>query len=130
MRGLAGKDYLGEVLELLGDEFEGLGVVGRQLDALPEMLGRVRALHSLHVQIADALVLADRGVPRVGQRAGTSDAKTRHIVRVLAERALIRHLGLKRAVPMVDDVPNHLVRLRHCCDVLVWERGMIVVAWG
>lgn len=52
------------------------------LDFFPQVLGGVRALDGLDVQVAHAIVLADGGVARVGQRARALVAEARHVVLV------------------------------------------------
>jgi hypothetical protein len=60
---------LGPVDELLVDLGERRFVVAAELHLLPQVARRVRALDRLHEKIAHAVLLADRRVAAVGQRA-------------------------------------------------------------
>ena len=62
--------------EVLVDLGQRRGVLALQPDALPHVLGGVRTLGSLDVEVAAPVVLADRGVPAVGQRARAAVAQT------------------------------------------------------
>lgn len=90
------------------------GVVLLQADALPEVLGRVRTLYGLDVQVAAAAILADGGVPAVGQWTGAAVAQPSHIVIIPAK---VLGLGLcpEAAVPVIYELPNHLC--------MGWKRG-------
>ena len=108
-------EVLGPVGQMLVELGHGLGVVAAQGDALPQVLGTVRALDRLEVQADLAVLLADGGVAAVGQGAGRAVAKARDAVRVAAEVAPLG-LGpadrrLERAELVVDHLPYHFVVL-------------------
>ena len=66
----------------------------RYLDFLPQVLGRVRSLSSLHVQVAGPFPFQDSGIPGIGEGARVSVAEAREVVLVPAER-LVDCLGLE-----------------------------------
>ena len=102
---------LGKVLQLRGDQFQSLHVVGRQLDFLPHVLGRVGTFNSLDKQIAVSLFLSDGGIPTVGKRACTSDAQTSYVISMLTESSLLGNFGLEGTKLMVDNLPDNVVVL-------------------
>lgn len=102
---------LGEVLQLSGDQFQSLHVVGRQLNFLPHVLGCVGALNSLNKQIAVSFFLSDGGISTVGKRACTSDAQTSYVISMLTESSFFGNLGLERTELMVDNLPDNVVVL-------------------
>lgn len=69
------------------------------------------ALDGFDIQVAVSFFLPDGCVSAIGERAGTADAQTRHVVRVLTERALPGDLALKRAELVVDNLPDDVVVL-------------------
>lgn len=50
------------------------------LDLFPQVLGRVRALDGLDVEVADSIVLTDRRVSRVREWTGALVTQTRDVV--------------------------------------------------
>jgi hypothetical protein len=102
---------LGEVLQVLGDDFQSLGVVGRELNFLPQVLGRVRSFRSLNEQIAYSFLFSNCCVQTVGQWTCTSKTKASHVVRVLTESPFTGDFSLERAKALVDDLPHYLVVL-------------------
>ena len=76
---------LGPVDQVPVDLLERLVVVARQLDALPQLVGKVRSLHRLHVQVAHALFLAHRRVLAVRQWTRGPIAQTCQVVLVAAK---------------------------------------------
>jgi hypothetical protein len=69
------------------DEFKGLGVVGRQPNALPPFVRHVRPFDGFHVKVqaAGCGVSSNGGVSRVGQGTATAIAESGNIVFVPAE---------------------------------------------
>ncbi|CRK35609.1 hypothetical protein BN1708_001254 [Verticillium longisporum] len=103
---LALVDYkVGPVDEPLVNLLERLGVVGRQLDLLPEPRRRVGPLDRLHVEVEGVLgrVPPHRGVPRVGERARLPVAEARHVHLISAERLLL--VGAARMVLAAQKSP-------------------------
>ena len=80
-------EELGPVDELRVDLLEGFGIIGRELDALPELGGEVRALDGLDVEVEDAGfgVGAHGGIAGVGEGAGLPVAEAGDVVLVAAE---------------------------------------------
>ena len=93
------------------DRGQGLAVVVAKLDFLPQVLGRVRTLDSLHEQKDLPLLLLDRGVAAISQWAGATVAESRDIVLVSAKCLLLLRLRLERTVVLVDYLPDDLVVL-------------------
>jgi len=75
--------------KLLVDNFECLTVVAWELNFLPELVGQVGTLDSLHVKVADTLFLQHSRIAGVSQRARVSGAKSREVVLIAAE--CLRH---------------------------------------
>ena len=75
-------------LQVFVDLIEGGGVVWSQLDALPPFVRLMRAFDGFHAEVEGACggVGADRGVARVGERAGLAGAEAGDIVFISAER--------------------------------------------
>jgi hypothetical protein len=101
-------DELGPELEVLVDQLERGHIALGQLDALPQVLGRVRALCCLHAEVEGSLFLEDSRVLAVGQRARALVAQARDVVLVAAHR-LRQRLRLEGAVVVVDHLPDHLL---------------------
>ena len=101
----------GKPLQVLVDRGQRLAVVVAELDFLPEVLRRVRALDRFHEQKDLPLLLLDRGVAAVGQGARAAVAEPRDIVFVSAERLLLLRLRLERTVVLVDHLPDDLIVL-------------------
>lgn len=76
--------------EVLVDLLEGPCVGLVEAHFFPELVREVGAFGCLHVQVADALLLADGGVLGVGQRAGLAVAETGEVELVAAEVLGIR----------------------------------------
>lgn len=69
----------------------------------------MRTFDGLHVEIKDAIVIADGSVAGIGQRAGLAIAETSNIVLVSAEVLSFIGLELERAELMRNHIPNNLV---------------------
>ena len=117
-------EILGPVGQMLVELGQRLGVVPRQGDALPQVLGTVRTLDGLEVQADLAVFFAERGVSAVGEGTRRSIAKAGDAVRVAAEVALFG-LGpadrcLERAELVVDHLSYHFIvlHLGNLCFVL------------
>lgn len=102
---------------MLIDLRESLEIALREFHLLPQPLGRVRSLDRLHAQVEPAIVLLDRRVLRVGERAGGAVAHAGEVVLVATERLRAR-LRLVRAEALVDHSPDDVVVLH-----AVQERG-------
>ena len=57
---------LGEVLQFLRDLLEGLGIICRQADFLPELCRSVSAFGRFEQEVAMSFFFADGGIPAVG----------------------------------------------------------------
>ncbi len=115
---------LGKELEVAAHQLQRLAIVLRQLDLLPHVLGRMAPLDGLHVQIADAVLLLDRGVAVVGERAGAAQAQARDAVGVAAEVALLGHAGPEGAEAVPDDIPDHSLVLHRWLISTKRNRGI------
>jgi len=97
---------------------DGLFEVSRELDLLPEPVGKGRSLDGLHVEEANAVLLPDGGILGVGQGAGRSVAEAGQVVLIPAE-LLSLGLGLVLAEGLVNDRPDDVVVLH--LDVLIFS---------
>ena len=127
---------LGKVRQVLVQLAQCLCVIPAEVDFLPQILGAVRALDGLDVQMYPPVLLPYRGVFGVGEGAGAAIAHARGGVRMLAEltRVAVRSLALRqrrlvRAELVIDHLPYHFIVLRHCLFVGVncsFEGVMVV----
>ena len=79
-----------------------------QLDLFPELSRQVSPLNGLHVEIAHALLLKNGGISSIGQRTGVPGAQTSQVV-LVAAKSLRHRLGFVRAMPIVYNLPDHVV---------------------
>ena len=106
---LALVDYEGRPIDqVLVDLLEGGLVVLVQSHLLPELVGLMGSLGSLHVEVAESLLLADGGVLGVGKGTGPAVAQPCEVVLVPAEVLGVGDHAVG-AVLVADDVPDHFV---------------------
>lgn len=97
---------------------QGLRVVTTQVDLLPEILRRMRALYGLYVKMYPTVLLPDSGILGVGEGATRTIAETSGRVGMLAKLLLIAistlrlcHRRLVRAELVIYHLPYHFVVL-------------------
>ena len=101
-------DELRPIDELLVQLFQGCGVVLVQFDLLPEPVGSVGSLCSLHVEVAYTFLFTDCGVLGVRERTGPTIAQPGEVEFIAAE-VLGFSLDAEGAVLVVDHGPDYLV---------------------
>ena len=79
---------LGPVLEVLVEDGQRLLVVAGEGHLLPQLLGQVRPLDRLHVEVALAFLLEHRRVPAVSEGARVTRAKPSQVVLITTESLL------------------------------------------
>lgn len=83
------RQKLGPELQMLIDLLQRLGIIARQLHALPQLARKVGSLNGFHKQVAATLLLADGGVAAISQRAARPIAEAGDIVGVSTERRVL-----------------------------------------